>query len=51
MLIHKLKCMIKKGFVLTVVVTMLLPVFSRAQNNQRYKIGLIDLMLLKSNWA
>jgi len=44
---HKLKRMFVKRFILGIVIIMLLPVFSRAQNNQRYKIGLIDLMLLK----
>ena len=36
-----------KGFLLCVVIFIVLPGVSLAQNSQRYKIGLIDLMLLK----
>jgi len=44
---YKLKNMIRRGFVFRIMIMMLLPIFSLAQNNPRYKIGLIDLMLLK----
>lgn len=37
----------RKGFISGVIIVMLMPVLMLAQNNQRYKIGLIDLMLLK----
>lgn len=39
--------MIKKTYSLIILTALLLPQFSIAQSNQRYKIGLIDLMLLK----
>jgi sugar phosphate isomerase/epimerase len=39
--------MIKKTYALIILMALLLPQFSFAQANQRYKIGLIDLMLLK----
>jgi sugar phosphate isomerase/epimerase len=39
--------MIKKTYALIILMALLLSQFSFAQTNQRYKIGLIDLMLLK----